>query len=322
MAVDWRPQASLEALRRRADALARIRAFFAERGVWEVETPLLAAAGSTDPQVESLVVHYDGPGAPAAGRLWLQTSPEFHMKRLLAAGAGSIYQIGKAFRRDECGRWHNPEFTLVEWYRPGFDQWRLMDEVAALACALLGERPVRHLSYREAFAEAGAPDPLEAGTDELRAYALGRGLVDEAFTLARDGWLDLIISQCISPALGRGELCFLHGFPASQAALARLDPEDTRTARRFELFIEGLEIANGFEELADSAEQARRFRAEAAARIDRGEDCPAVDERLLAALAHGLPDCSGVALGLDRLIALALGGDSLAQVMSFTLPNA
>lgn len=316
---DWRPSASIQALRRRAAALAAVRGFFAERGVWEVETPVLAAAGSTDPNIDSFHTDYRGPHAPAAGRLWLQTSPEFHMKRLLAAGSGSIYQIGKAFRQGEAGRLHNPEFTLIEWYRVGFDHWQLMAEVAALCGRLCGSRPLRYLGYQQAFAELGAPDPLAAPAAELRGYARQRGWADAALELPRDGWLDLIVSQGISPGLGRGEFTFLHSFPAAQAALARLDPADRRVAQRFELFIDGVEIANGFNELDDAAEQAQRLEAEAGG---RGGLVPPVDGRLLAALEAGLPQVAGVALGFDRLLQVAAGASSLAEVLAFPIDRA
>lgn len=319
---DWRPSASLSALRRRAAALAAVRDFFAAREVWEVETPILGAAGTTDPNIDSFHTDYTGPQAPASGRLWLQTSPEFHMKRLLAAGSGSIYQICKAFRQGEAGRLHNPEFTLVEWYRVGYDHWQLMEEVAALCARLCGPRPLRYLSYAEAFAAAGAPDPLAAPRADLREYALAQGVADDRLTLSHDGWLDLIASQCVSPGLGQGAYTFLHSFPASQAALARLDPADGRVAQRFELFIDGVEIANGFNELADAAEQARRLEQEAAVRDAQEGAVPPVDRRLLQALATGLPQVAGVALGLDRLLQIALGAEALAQVMAFPVERA
>jgi lysyl-tRNA synthetase class 2 len=317
---DWRPTATVEALKRRAAVLADVRRFFEERNVWEVETPALAAAGVTDPRIEGLAVDYDGPGAPANGKLWLQTSPEYAMKRLLAAGSGSVFQVARAFRAGERGRLHNPEFTLLEWYRTGFDHHRLMDEVAALVQRVLGERgPVERLSYRQAFQDQTGIDPFTAEEAALRRKAAEMGL---ASALDRDEMLDLIMGSCVAPHLGRGRLTFVHDFPASQASLARLLPGDPPVAARFELFVEGIELANGFHELSDAREQRRRFEADRGRRAAEGGAVPGLDERLLSALEAGLPDCAGVALGLDRLLMLALGADRIEQVMAFPMERA
>jgi len=315
----WRPTASLTALRRRAELLAAVRAFFAARGVWEVETPSLSAAAVTDPNIDSLSVAYHGPGAPESRRLWLQTSPEYAMKRLLAAGSGSIYQICHAFRAGERGRRHNPEFTLVEWYRVGFDHHRLMDEVAALAALALGERPVERLSYRDAFLREAGVDPLRASVEELIACATAHQIpLPPLAEDARDAWLDLLLSEVVSPRLGRGCFSFVYDFPATQAALARLrETEHGMVGERFELFIDGLELANGYHELSDPVEQRQRFEREAARRAEEGREAPAADERLLAALAAGLPPCAGVALGFDRLVMLAVGAARIDEVIAF-----
>jgi len=322
MPDDWRPSASVAALRRRAELLALVRRFFDARGVIEVETPVLVRDAVTDIHLESFAVHYEGPRAPVDGRLWLQTSPEYAMKRLLAAGSGPVFQICRAFRAGERGRLHNPEFTLLEWYRPGFDHRAMMDEVAALAGALLPGRAVGSIRYRDAFLRHAGIDPFVVADGDLAAAAGRHTDAATVAALSRDGRLDLIMGSVVAPALGRDSLCFLTDFPASQAALARLEPDDPDVARRFELFVDGIEIANGFHELSDAQEQRRRFRSDRAVRQARGEAVPEIDERLLAALAAGLPDCAGVALGLDRLFMLALGAASIDEVMAFPAERA
>lgn len=315
---DWRPSAGLEALRQRASILAAIRGFFADRGVLEVDTPWLVAAGAMDPNLHSLSVAYDGPGAPPGGRFWLQTSPEHAMKRLLAAGAGSIYQITHAFRAGERGRLHNPEFTLLEWYRLGWDHHALMDEVADLVRLLLGDCAVERLTYAEAFYSHLGVDPLEAPRRVLEARASELGLGRDALAaLGRDALLDLLLSHRVAPALGCGRLTFVYDFPASQAALARLRPDDPRVAERFELFSAGIELANGYHELTDAAEQRRRFDRERTLRAHLGLAPVEVDARLLSALAAGLPACAGVAVGLDRLVMRVLGAGHLDEVLAF-----
>jgi lysyl-tRNA synthetase class 2 len=320
--LDWQPTAPLANLRARAELIARIRAFFAARGVLEVETPVLAGSAVSDLHLASLSSRYTGPGFPAGRELYLQTSPEFAMKRLLAAGSGPIYQLGKAFRDGEAGRLHNPEFTLLEWYRPGFDLPALMGEVEALAADLLGlERGFARRTYRELFRQHLQLDPFTASIDELRDCACRNGVTrSEDLPLHEpDAWLDLLLTHCIEPWLGRDTPCFVHDYPPSQAALARVRAEDPPVAERFELYIRGVEIANGFHELADAAEQRARFESD---RARRREAClPDVmpDERMLAALAHGLPDCAGVALGVDRLVMIALEAQSIAEVMAFPL---
>lgn len=320
---EWRPTAPLQNLQQRARILTRIRAFFAERGVMEVETPILSTAAITDPHLESFTTRYTGPGHPGGTVLYLHTSPEFPMKRLLAAGSGPIYQLGKVFREGEAGRRHNPEFTLLEWYRPGFDHHALMDEVAALAAPLLGlkGRAVEKLGYREAFLRYAGIDPLSASLDELQACARGLGITGFEGESEREVWLDLILTHAVEPRLGRDGLCFIYDYPASQAALARLNPDNPQVAERFELYYRGVELANGFHELADADEQRKRFAAELEARKEQGLVAVPMDEHLLAALEAGFPPCSGVALGVDRLVMLALGAESLAEVMAFTIDN-
>ncbi|WP_163576956.1 EF-P lysine aminoacylase EpmA [Halomonas faecis] len=323
MPTDWRPTASIETLRARARLLAEVRAFFAERDVLEVETPVLGHAGSTDLHLASLSCQATTPAGRE--RLWLQTSPEFHMKRLLAAGSGPIFQLAKSFRDGEVGRRHNLEFTMLEWYRPGFALDALIEETAALTCRVLGREPgpLRPRRYRELFRESLGLDPFVAELAELRRLAGERGGLDMG-DAPRDDCLDLLMSLVIEPTLGRGGLDVVVDYPASQAALARRhrDPEDGAwLASRFELYCEGLELANGYDELTDAAEQAERFAADNAARRAAGLPEVDVDTRLLAALAHGMPAGSGVALGLDRLIQLALGKASVAEVMAFATPH-
>jgi lysyl-tRNA synthetase class 2 len=313
------PSAELGTLRARARMLARIRAFFAERGVLEVETPALSCAGNPDPSIEPLRVGGPDAGIGTTPQL-LHTSPEFAMKRLLAAGSGPIWQLARVFRADERGRWHNPEFSLLEWYRPGSDHHALMDEVAELFTCVCGwPAPVR-TSYRELFVRFADVDPFTAGMAALesRARAGGARLEGEP----RRVLLDWIMSHVVSPALAREPATFVHDYPADQAALARIRPGDPPLAERFELFVEGVELANGFHELADPLEQRRRFDADATERTVRGLAAVPRDEALLAALAAGLPDCAGVAVGFDRWVMLATGVDHIARSMAFDISRA
>lgn len=319
--VDWRPACSLDALRLRAELLGRLRAFFAERGVLEVDTPALSAAAVSDPQLASFATHFNGPDG---GPRWLHTSPEFAMKRLLAAGSGCIWQLCKVFRDGEAGRRHNPEFSLLEWYRLGFDHHRLMDEVADLVRTLLAGRrrlgDVEKLSYREAFVRHLGLDPFAIGVIEAHAACLAQGIVPPPGMpeAALDPWLDLLLSHCIEPLLGRERLTFLYDYPPSQAALARIRVESSpAVGSRFELYLDGVELANGFHELGDAAEQRARFLADNGQRRALSLTPMPLDERFLAALAHGLPDCAGVALGFDRLLMLAQGASSLDAVLTF-----
>lgn len=321
----WRPSASLETIQRRAELLAAIRAFLQQRGVMEVETPVCSAHGTTDPALASLTSRYTGPGAPQGRLLYLHTSPEFPMKRLLAAGCGAIYQICRVFRDGEAGRLHNPEFTLLEWYRPGFDHHRLMEEVVELVNGLLPEpRPVEKLTYGELFQRHLSVDPHCATVDDLRQCAEDNG-VPGAGSLEltdRDGWLDLLLSHLIEPDLGDQRLTFVYDYPASQASLARLQDGDPPVAQRFELYLEGMELANGFCELTDPQEQRRRFDVDRALRRQEGWAEVPMDENLLAALEAGLPDCSGVALGIDRLLMLLTGASTISEVLAFPLERA
>ena len=311
---NWRPSAGIDAIRQRARLLSLLREFFAQRNVLEVETPLLCSSGVTDPAIEPLVV---AQGAAIAAPRFLQTSPEFAMKRLLCAFGEPIYQISRVFRDGEVGSRHNPEFTLLEWYRPGFDHHWLMAEVAELLCACLGERPVTKVSYRALFRERLRVDPFTASAAELESIA--RSHLDAGnLSGDRDLWLDVLMSHVLEPQLGVGGICLLYDYPASQAALSRIvASEDVLVGQRFEVYVDGLELANGYCELDDAAQQRQRFERDNAVRVARGQPERPLDEYLLAALAHGLPGCSGVALGVDRLLMLALGATDIREVLAF-----
>lgn len=316
---DWRPGATIETLRVRAAILDRIRGFFAARGVLEVETPVLVSAAVSDPQLSSLETRFTGPGAAAGRRLYLQTSPEYAMKRLLAAGSGPVWQIARVFRDGEAGRMHNPEFTMLEWYRPGFDHHALMDEVEALVAAILDmSAAFVRVTHAGLFRRDLDLDPLTASDEELRDCASRHGLAVTS-RLGRDEWLDLLLTHLIEPGLGKARPLFVHDWPASQAALARLGSGDARVAERFELYIKGIELANGYHELTDADEQRRRFASDRERRRSAGLPDIAPDERLLAALDAGLPPCAGVALGFDRLVMLAVGARSIDEVLAFSI---
>ncbi len=312
----WRPGASRAALEARAALYARLRAFFAERGVLEVETPALSAAAGTDPALEPI-------GCRVAGRQrWLHTSPEFAMKRLLAAGSGDIYQLCRVFRDDECGRRHNPEFTMLEWYRLGFDHHALMDEVAELLGALLPRErfpaPARRIGFDEVLRELAGIEPAEVDAAVLRERLAAAGVpLPAGDDGGRDGLLDLLLGEVVAPALGADGPVMVYDYPPERAALARVRPGAPPRAERFEVYVAGMELANGFHELTDAAEQRRRFGQDNRLRADAGRATLPPDEALLAALDHGLPRCAGVALGVDRLLMLMLGAEHLSQVLAF-----
>jgi lysyl-tRNA synthetase class 2 len=317
----WRPTANLAALRRRAQALRTTREFFESRRVLEVETPAMVNAPVSDVNLGSASVNLPGRDAP----LFLHTSPEYAMKRLLASGSGDIYQICHVYRGAERGRHHNPEFTMLEWYRVGFTLEDLMREVADLARELLGDEqmPVEFLSYRDAVRGHAGVDPIDADVSELQRVAQELGLAAaHAGEAGRDELLDLIVGARVGPSLGAEALTFVHRYPASQAALARLDADDPRVALRFELYHRGIELANGYHELASVDEQRARFTADQESRASRGLPTFALDSRLLAALGAGLPDCAGVALGFDRMLMLAMGTSNIDDVLTFPVERA
>ena len=294
-------------MRARSLFYQQIRAFFAQRDVLEVDTPILAAAPVTDPNIE--------PMQTTEGR-WLHTSPEYAMKRLLCAGSGDIWQLCKVFRAGEAGSKHNPEFSMLEWYRVGWDHHQLMDEVRDLVRTLFAPRwsalPELRMSYAAAFMQYAGIDVHHAHDDVL--HAKGIELAGQDLELNRDGWLDIIMSHLIEPSLPTNTLVFIDAFPASQAALAKITHEenDIAVAQRFELFFNGTELANGYHELTDAAEQRRRFNNDG--RVAGGRK---VDERLLEALESGLPECAGVAMGIDRLLMHSTGATCISEVLAF-----
>ncbi len=310
----WRPRASMETMRLRADLVASIREFFRQRNVLEVETPTLSTAGCTDPNIEPVTARVQALGK---GVHYLATSPEHAMKRLLAAGSGDIYQLCRVYRDGELGRWHQPEFTLLEWYRVGWDERELMAEVDEFLKFVLAPYRTRtgtaSLGYREAFHRYLSIDP--ADTPEAIRRRLAEHEVHAPGELDSDGLLDLALGATIAPRFDPDRITFVHGFPASQAALAQIKPNGE--AARFEAFTGGLELANGYRELSDADEQRARFEREQATRRAAGRPAAPLDEYLIAALSHGLPDCSGVAVGVDRLVAVAAGVDGIADTLSF-----
>ncbi len=315
----WRPAAAMEVIRGRGAMLARVRAYFAAQEVLEVQTPVLSAAATSDPQIESLAAQ------PARGAsLFLQTSPEYPMKRLLAAGIGDCYQVCPVFRDGESGRLHNSEFTMIEWYRLDFGVAEMQQDVDRLfrvACAELRNfAPSQSITYREAIAGACGIDCRNAEAAEIQAALAAAGIVPaNASGWDRDAWLDLLMGALVGPGLGHGAPVFVRDYPPTQASLARLrvESDGSRVAERFELYVDGLELANGFRELGDALEQRRRFEQDLSARRQRGQRTHPLDEKLLEALGCGLPDCCGVALGFDRLVMVAYRLPSLEAAMAF-----
>jgi lysyl-tRNA synthetase class 2 len=318
----WQPSASMETLRSRAVLITKIREFFAARDVLEVDTPLMSHSTITDPHVTGIPAIYKTYGTQQGKLLYLQTSPEYAMKRLLAAGSGSIYQICKAFRQGEVGQIHNPEFTMLEWYRLGFDHHALMDDMDDLLQIVLGTKAAERFSYEDLFVKHLGINPHAATVADLQKYVQEKNIPLSGSLPNKDAWLDFLWTHCIEPQVGHTRPIFLYDFPASQAALAKVRPEKIPVASRFEVYFKGIELANGFHELQDAAEQAKRFETDLAFR--NAHDLPEmpVDGRFLAALKHGLPDCAGVALGIDRLIMLALQRETVGEIVSFVFDRA
>ncbi|MCB9497222.1 MAG: EF-P lysine aminoacylase GenX [Fibrobacteria bacterium] len=311
----WRPTATLEALAFRARCARSVREFFHAREVLEVETPLLSEVGTVDLWIDSFEVR----SAISRESLWLQTSPEFHMKRLLAAGSGPIWQMTRAFRDEGRGRLHNPEFSIVEWYRPGWTLRELCEEVEALCRCVAPEMPAaRWMSYQEAFVRRAGVDPFGDPVDKIRQAA------EEACVVAppiahsdRDGWLDLLLVSKVEPGLGDEAPVFLWGYPPSRAALARIEEGPPRIALRAELYWKGVELCNAYDELVDASEQRERFQEESRARNLLSKPTPPIDHGLVAALEQGMPASAGVALGFDRLVQIAYGAREISEVIAF-----
>ena len=322
--TDWQPTATLDALRLRAGFNRLVREFFHARDVLEVETPVMSLAGNTEPNIASFALEFSGRTDGAPRTRWLRTSPEFALKRLLAAGVGDCYELGRVFRDGEAGARHNPEFTMLEWYRLGWDHLRLLEETVALvraALALVGRDAAPVVSsFRDLYWRHLQLDPLTAGIDTLR-NALGDVRIDPD-GLGRDDWLDLLMTHRLQPMFGEDVLLAVHDWPASQAALARIRDGDPPVAERFELYLGPLELANGYHELTDAAEQQARFERDAVVRMQRGLPSVPMDAALVAALQHGLPACAGVALGVDRLLMALLGTQRIAGVLAFDFARA
>ncbi|MDD7545310.1 elongation factor P--(R)-beta-lysine ligase [Actinobacillus porcinus] len=317
----WQPSASIDNLLKRAKIIRKIRQFFSDRGVLEVETPVLSEFGVTDLHLSTFSTEFIAPQGEQSKTLWLNTSPEYHMKRLLAAGSGAIFQLCKVFRNEEAGRRHNPEFTMLEWYRPHFDMYRLINEVDDLLQSILDCPAAESMSYQFAFQEYVGVDPLSVERAKLVEIARAHHFMcddDEE----RDTLLQFLFSEIVEPKIGQDRPVAIYHFPATQAALAQISSEDHRVAERFEFYYKGLELANGFHELTDAKEQLRRFEQDNCQREKYGLPQRAIDYRLLAALQAGMPNTSGVALGVDRLLMIALGAEQIEDVMSFGINNA
>ncbi|NDK37243.1 EF-P lysine aminoacylase GenX [Pseudoxanthomonas gei] len=316
--------AGLEALRLRAAVNALFRLYFAERDVLEVETPILSEAGNTEPNIESFTTTFTGHSDAGARTRWMRTSPEYPLKRLLAAGVGDCYELGRVFRNGEAGGRHNPEFTMLEWYRVGWDHLQLIDETIELvqrALALIRRQAeVVSLTYRELFLQGLSLDPFTASDQELQA-PLSTQLIDGR-GLTRDDWLDLLITHLLQPDFPVDRITVVRDWPASQSALARIRPGDPPLAERFELYLGHHELANGYHELTDAHEQRQRFHRDLVVREARIVSLPPLDERMLSALSGGMPACTGVALGVDRLLMAMLDTDQIADVLAFAFNEA
>ena len=319
--TQWQPSASIKNLLTRAKLIEEIRRFFTDRGLLEVETPVLSEFGVTDVHLATFSTEFISPFGEQSKTLWLSTSPEYHMKRLLAVGSGPIFQIGKVFRNEEAGNRHNPEFTMLEWYRPHFDMYRLINEVDDLLQQILECPPAESMSYQFAFQQYVGLDPLSADLSELVEKAKKYQLMG-AENESRDTLLQFLFSAVVEPQIGQEAPVVVYHFPASQAALAQISSEDLRVAERFEFYYKGLELANGFHELSDAREQLRRFQQDNLQREKMGLPVRAIDTRLLSALQAGIPNCSGVALGVDRLLMIAMGAEHIKEVISFAIDNA
>lgn len=317
----WQPSANIENLLKRAKIIAEIRRFFTDRGLLEVETPVLSEFGVTDLHLSTFSTEFIAPFDALSKTLWLGTSPEYHMKRLLAAGSGPIFQISKVFRNEEAGNRHNPEFTMLEWYRPHFDMYRLINEVDDLLQQILDCLPAESMSYQFAFQEYVGLDPLSATRKELMEAAHQQNFMAEEDE-DRDTLLQFLFSEMVEPKIGLNAPVVIYHFPSSQAALAQLSPEDQRVAERFEFYYKGVELANGFHELTDADEQRHRFEQDNRQRQKAGLPLRAIDERFLGALQAGMPNTAGVALGVDRLVMIALGVETIKEVISFSIENA
>lgn len=315
---DWQPSASIETLRARAELFRYIREFFQQRSVLEVDTPVMSHCAVSDPFIDSIELNYHASVGQERVPLYLQTSPEYAMKRLLAAGSGAIYQMSKVFRNGEYGNRHNPEFTMLEWYRPGMTDSELMDEISELVCPILDLAEIERVTYSDLFDRYLGIRPESLSATELKSETL-KHLEIELDDEDRDTWLNLLMSHVIEPQLKQTQAVFVTDYPASQAALARLRTrqDGVEVAARFELFVNGVELANGYYELTDWQEQQSRLEADQQQRALLDLPQRPLDTRLVSALKAGMPECSGVALGVDRLLMLAQKSESIASVLPF-----
>lgn len=327
MNYDFLPIANNELLRQRADILRRIRKYFDDRHFIEVETPLLSHDIVVDRYLHPIGIskkQVTGAERDNDQKLWLQTSPEFGMKRILAGGSQAIYQIGKAFRQSETGDMHNPEFTMLEWYRVGDDMEHGMDLLGDLVETILEKPRSERITYKDAFIRYANVDPFECSVSELKSAAEQASVwvllpVDQ---YSRDGWLNLILSRVIEPRLGRGSATIIYDWPATQSALAIVRDDQPPVAERFEIYVEGVELANGYHELLDADEFSMRNSINNQQRVKDGSPLLPEESRLLEAMRYGLPGCAGVALGIDRLVMLALGARSIREVLAFPIDRA
>ncbi len=323
----WQPTLTWHNAQKRAHILQQVRKFFTDRSVVEVETPALSLGTVTDVYLDAFSCRYNflsNSTLEQSAPLYLQTSPEFHMKRLLASGYGCIFQIAKAFRHEDAGRYHNPEFTLLEWYRLGFDHFELMNEVAELLKTVLGCAEPIQVTYQQLFIEQLGLDPLEANRKQLIAVItennkLSDWLLNEQNS---DILLQFIFNEIIEPNIGKSTPCFVYNFPQPQASLARTCPDDNRVAQRFECYYQGIELVNGFNELTEAEQQIERFQEDNSQRTALALGEKPIDNNFISALSNGLPQCSGVALGIDRLVMLALKAEHIEQVISFPVERA
>ena len=329
--MSWDPTLTWEVAQQRADIIHTIRQFFLARQVIEVETPSLSKGTVTDVHLEALSCQYyylEDSLIDTATELYLQTSPEFHMKRLLASGYGSIFQISKAFRHEDHGKHHNPEFTMLEWYRLAFTHFDLMKEVSELLVLVLRCAEPSFFTYQELFQKTVSLDPLNTNRTELLALLRSHNklsdwlISDSIGDNNNDILLQFIFTELIEPKIGKKSPCFVYNFPSSQASLARISTDDPRVSERFECYYKGIELVNGFHELTDADSQTLRFKQDNLIRAKKGLKSRPIDSQFIAALQHGLPRCAGVALGVDRLVMLALGKENIAEVLSFPIINA
>jgi len=325
--MSWQPTLSWQNAQKRAEILQQIRQFFSDRTVVEVETPSLSLGTVTDVHLDAFTCRYNflsDSSLKQSTDLYLQTSPEFHMKRLLASGYGCIFQIAKAFRHEEFGRHHNPEFTLLEWYRLGFDHFDLMKEVGELLTIVLESAEPVVFTYQDVFLQQVKLDPLTANREQLIRLISENNMLSDWLTVEQDIdiLLQFVFSEIIEPNIGIDSPCFVYNFPKSQASLAKICPDDKRVAQRFECYYQGVELVNGFNELTKSTSQLQRFQEDNVKRKQLKRQEKNIDKNFIAALSHGLPQCSGVALGVDRLIMLALKAQHIEQVISFPIVRA